>query len=157
MGQSVAEAYKNFSDDVKQLNPELFGPLSIDAHRQLDEALRSKRANKYGARKTVVDGKKFDSAKESRRYLELKTQEDAGEITGLILQGEIILLEGFTYQGQKVRSIRYTADFVYCKDGKTYIEDTKSEITAKTEAFRIRWRLLQWMYRDQEDVVLLLT
>lgn len=157
MGQSMAEVYKNLSDDVKQLNPELFGPLGIDAHRQLDEALRPKRGNKYGARKTKVDGHTFDSAKESRRYLELKRQQDAGEIADLILQCEIILLEGFTYQEQKVKSIKYTADFVYVKEGKTYIEDVKSVATSRTEAFRIRWRLLQWMYKDMPEVILLLT
>lgn len=154
---NMADIHKKFSADVRELNPELFGPLSIEAHRTLDEALRPKRGNKYGAKRIEVDGKKFDSQAEYRRYLVLKNQEEAGEISSLILQCEICLLEGFTFQGEKVRPIRYTADFVYRKSNKTVVEDVKSVATAKTEAFRIRWRLLQWYYKDVPDVVLLLT
>lgn len=167
MGQSMAEAYKNFSDDVKNLNSDLLVHLGIDmakkgsdktAITEFKEALAPpKRGNKYGARKTEVDGHIFDSQKEANRYLVLKAQEEAGEISNLILQCEICLLEGFTFQGEKVRPIRYTADFVYRKSNKTVVEDVKSVTTAKTEAFRIRWRLLQWYYRDIPDVVLLLT
>lgn len=149
---NMADVHKRFSDDIKQLNPELFGPLSIEAHRTLDEALRPKRGNKYGARKTEVDGKKFDSQKEANRYLVLKAQEEAGEISSLILQCEIQLMPGFTFQGEKVRPIRYTCDFCYAKNGVTYIEDVKSEATKKSEAFRIRWRLLLWYYKDVPDV-----
>ena len=39
---------------------------------------------KYNARKTVVDGIKFDSKKEAARYSELKLMEKAGEIYNLI-------------------------------------------------------------------------
>lgn len=154
---NMADVHKRFSDDIKQLNPELFGPLSIEAHRTLDEALRPKRGNKYGARKTEVDGKKFDSQKEANRYLVLKAQEEAGEISDLILQYEIMLQAGFVYRGEKVQPIRYTCDFCYVKDGKKIFEDVKSRATSRTADFRIRWRLLQGLFRDADDIVLLLT
>lgn len=171
MKVSIADLYKNFSNDIKQLNPELFGDLGIAtaprgttghgaALRELNDALKadkSDRGNKYGARKTVIDGQTFDSKAEANRYIVLKAQADEGSITGLICQCKIILLEGFTYQGQKVQPITYRADFAYVKDGITYVEDVKSVATAKTEAFRIRWRLLQWMYREREDVKCIVT
>lgn len=161
MGQSIAQAYKNFSDDVRSLNADLLVHLGLDvanikdkaAIAQFQEALAPpKRGNKYGAKKTEVDGKKFDSQKEAARYLALKAQEEAGEISSLILQCEIQLMPGFTYKGEKVRPIRYTCDFCYAKNGVTYIEDVKSEATKKSEAFRIRWRLLLWYYKDVPDV-----
>lgn len=168
---TMADLHKNFSADIKQLNPELFGELGIKVKpreaidhgavlKELNDALKadkSDRGNKYGARKTVIDGRTFDSKAEAARYLVLRAEQDLGVITGLICQCKIILLEGFTYQSAKVQPITYRADFVYVKDGITYVEDVKSVATAKTEAFRIRWRLLQWMYREREDVKCIVT
>lgn len=157
---NMVDIQKRFSTDVRELNPELFGPVNIDNLKVLDEKLapsHRERANKYGAKKTKVGEHTFDSKKEANRYLELKAQLEAGEIHLMVLQGEITLLEGFEYKGEKVRAIKYTADFTYIKDGKLVIEDVKSAATARTEAFRLRWRLLQWRYKDMPDVVLLLT
>lgn len=39
--------------------------------------------SKYGAKPTTVDGIRFDSGKEAKRYSELKLLERAGEISGL--------------------------------------------------------------------------
>lgn len=44
------------------------------------------RGHKYGAKPTVVDGIRFASQKEARRYQELKLLVKAGEIGGLLLQ-----------------------------------------------------------------------
>lgn len=157
----MADIRKHFSKDIQELNPELFGEFKIETHAAFTEALRRSdvrtASNKFGAKKTKIGDLTFDSKKEAARYLELKGQEDRGEIKDLMLQCRINLLEGFTYQGQKVRAINYTADFVYMKGNVCYVEDVKSEATAKTEAFRIRWRLLQWHYKDVKDVVCLLT
>lgn len=152
---SMADLRRNFSDDIKALNPDLFAPLGIDSHPALREALAqdAPRASKFGAKKTEIDGKVFDSKAEANRYLELKGKQQRGEISGLGCQWEIILLEGFTYRGEKIRAIKYTADFVYRENGKFIIEDFKSSPTAHTEAFRLRWRLLQWHYRDHPDVI----
>lgn len=169
---SMADVFRHFSNDIRLLNPNLFSQLGIKTHavvdsdrttplhelnEKLSQAETRPRSNKYGAKKTKIGDLTFDSKKEASRYLDLKGQEDRGEITDLILQCRIILLEGFTYQGQKVRAINYTADFVYQKDSFTIIEDVKSEATARTEAFRIRWRLLLWLYKDVPDVRCILT
>lgn len=157
---NMADISKALSPDVKELNPELFGPAETRLPTPVDERFRpakEPRPNKYGARRTEVDGIVFDSAKEARRYQVLKSMQEAGEISDLWLQSTITLMEGFIYEGKYTQPVRYTADFVYNKDGKMVIEDVKSAATAKTEAFRIRWRLLQWKYRNVPEVVLLLT
>jgi len=160
---------QHLSPDIRELNPELFSPQTVGRITQLSSpsvnllgansefvgthtSEKGKRANKYGARKVTIGDKTFDSQKEARRYLVLHGQYEAGEINFLICQYKITLVEGFEYHGEKVRAIEYTADFCYTKDGITYIEDVKSEATARTEAFRIRWRLLQRRYKDVEDV-----
>jgi hypothetical protein len=48
--------------------------------------LRVGRRSKYGAVKTLVDGVKFDSGREARRYQELKLLQKAGHIRNLELQ-----------------------------------------------------------------------
>lgn len=170
---SMADIRKHFSEDIKQLNPELMVHLGIeplqtdtlqaralalaDFDRLIKEPDSRKRENKFGARKTRIGELTFDSQKEANRYLELKGMEERGEIRDLLLQCQINLMEGFTYQGEKVRPINYTADFVYMEGKFTVIEDVKSEATARTEAFRLRWRLLQWHYRDVKDVKLVQT
>lgn len=161
----MADVFKHFSDEIRLLNPDLFKEIGIDIARSgsdqaavtlfaLNSAVQEKaRGNKYGAKRVKDDGKTFDSQAEYRHWLVLRARKEAGEITDLIHQCKIILLEGFTYQGQKVKQISYTADFVFMENGICHIQDLKSVITAKTESFRIRWRLLQWMYRERDDVV----
>ena len=98
-----------------------------------------KRRNKFGNVATVVDGIRFDSKAEAKRYGELRILERAGEITGLTCQPkfEIVVL------GKKVAT--YRGDFQY-RDAaahRTVIEDVKG---VQTEAFKIKWALLQTLY-----------
>lgn len=157
----MADIRRHFSEDIRQLNPDLFGQETITSHAALNAALamdtKEEKRNKFGARKTTVGEFTFDSQKEANRYLELKGMEERGEIRDLLLQCQINLMEGFTFQGEKVRAINYTCDFCYMEGRFTVIEDVKSEATARTEAFRLRWRLLQWHYRDVPDVKLVQT
>lgn len=157
----MANSYKRFSEDVQRLNPELFGPQLITSHAELNAAVamdaKEERRSKFGNKKTKVGDITFDSKAEANRYLALKAQEDAGEIAGLMTQVRINILQGFTYKGEKVRAIWYTADFVWMVGKVCYVEDVKSGPTAKTKDFRLRWRLLQYLYRDRDDVVLQLT
>ena len=60
--------------------------------------------NKYGKRKTVINGITFDSQKEADRFRELLAMQEAGEIIGLRLQPEFTLQEAFvTPKGERVR------------------------------------------------------
>ncbi len=90
--------------------------------------------NKYGNTKVTVDGLKFDSKKEAKRWLDLKMLEKAGHIGGLKRQVPY-LLEGrdgpiLTPTG---RRMKYLADFVYIDwkgtahiaIGSTVVEDAK--------------------------------
>lgn len=157
----MANSYKRFSEDVQRLNPELFGPQLITSHAELNAAVamdaKEERRSKFGNKKTKVGDITFDSKAEANRYLVLKAQEDAGEIQGLMTQVKIHLLEGFTYRGEKVRGITYTADFVYMIGRVCHVEDVKSVATARTKDFRLRWRLLQYLYKDNPDVICLTT
>jgi hypothetical protein len=90
--------------------------------------MRPKR-NKYGAVKTTVDGIKFDSKAESRRYEELKLLELVGRISGLELQKKFILAEPCVVKGRKRPARYYIADFVYIENGEQIVEDSKGVVT----------------------------
>lgn len=103
--------------------------------------------SKYNAVKTEVDGIKFDSAKESKRYANLKLLERAGVIENLKLQPRFLLQEGFTYNGHKERKIEYVADFQYERNGQTIVEDVKSKAT-RTEVYKLKRKLFLYRYKD---------
>jgi hypothetical protein len=108
-----------------------------------DEPLR---ANKYHAQVCTVDGIRFDSRKEARRYERLKLLAAVGEIRDLELQPEfaITVLELWRAEGQMVHCGRFRADFRYVEThtGEVVIEDTKSPPTRNT-AYRLRKRLVE--------------
>ncbi len=95
--------------------------------------LRMPRFHKYGAEAQVVDGHRFPSRREARRYGELKMMQRAGEITGLQLQPKYplgddhnpILIKSGGYPNG--RRATYFADFKYTdtRTGSEVIEDVK--------------------------------
>jgi len=95
--------------------------------------------NKYRAKKTTVDGIKFDSKKEAARYCELKQLERIGEIERLELQPKFELLPPFVCGGKKIRGIVYRADFSYYRDGARVVEDVKG---FKTKEDRVKKKIL---------------
>lgn len=99
--------------------------------------------NKYGNRKTKVDGIKFDSQKESRHYQELLFRVRAGEIRDLILQPEFKLI----VNGEPIAT--YTADFQYVEvaSEKTVVIDVKSEATRRERAYRMKRKLMKALYK----------
>lgn len=94
--------------------------------------------NKYNARKVVIDGIKFDSIGEGKRYQELKLQEHCGVISGLSLQPVFVLQDKFRINGKAERAIKYKADFKYMKDGDIVIEDFKGK---KTDVYKLKRKL----------------
>jgi Protein of unknown function (DUF1064) len=107
------------------------------------ELVEPVRANKYHARKCTVDGIRFDSMREAKRYQELKLLERAGTIRNLLLQPEYpILVTGPT--GATIQVGRYRADFWYVDvaTGAPVIEDAKCPAT-RTTAYRLRKRLVE--------------
>lgn len=98
--------------------------------------------SKYSARKTVIDGIVFDSAKEARRYSELRLRERAGEISALQLQVRFELIP--KQQGE--RPVYYKADFVYIeKDGTRVAEDVKG---FRTKEYIIKRKLFKLKYPE---------
>lgn len=100
---------------------------------------------KYGNRKTVIDGIKFDSKLEADRYCELKLLLRAGKITDLKLQPSFELIPSFRKNGVTYRGIYYKADFSYKLNGKTIIEDTKGY---RTDVFIIKKKLFEYRYPE---------
>lgn len=98
--------------------------------------------SKYRARKTVVDGIQFDSAKEAKRYTKLRDMERAGEIQELRLQVPFEILPSFECDGVKHRGMKYIADFVYYRNGVRVVEDVKG---AKTPEYRMKKKLMAYM------------
>ena len=81
--------------------------------------------SKYKNKKVVYKDMKFDSKKEYLRYLVLEEMQRKGEISGLKTQVPFVLVPPFQLNGKKYKGIKYIADFVYKKDGKVILEDTK--------------------------------
>ena len=92
---------------------------------------------KYRNTPVEVDGHKFPSKAEARRYNELKLLERAGEICGLELQPK------FTFEHGGVRIGSYKADFAYflAHSPQRIIEDVKSP-ASKTQAYGLRKKMM---------------
>lgn len=99
-----------------------------------------KRRSKYGAVKTVVDGRTFHSAKEARRYQELKLLQQAGKIDFINLQPEYLLM----VKGVKLGV--YRADFVYLdlETNHAVVEDVKG---FKTPLYRWKKKHVEAQYQ----------
>jgi hypothetical protein len=104
--------------------------------------------HKYKAKRTEVDGIKFDSKSEAKRYQELKLLERGGAIQNLSLQPRFILQEGFLNVDtlQKERAIVYVGDFSYTENNETIVEDCKG---FKTSDYKIKRKLFLFKYQDQ--------
>ena len=100
------------------------------------------RGSKYNAKKTVVDGIEFDSAKEAKRYTKLRALEEAGKIQRLRLQVPFELVPSFECDGVKYRDMKYVADFVYYRDGKQIVEDCKG---VKTAEYKLKKKLMAFI------------
>lgn len=104
--------------------------------------------HKYAAKPVVVDGIRFHSTKESRRYAELRLLEKAGAITELELQPlyRIVVVELWRAVPDRrlVNCGSYSADFRYrdTTTGALVVEDTKSDAT-KTTTYRLKKRLVE--------------
>lgn len=97
--------------------------------------------NKYHAIPTEVDGHRFASRAEARRYSELRLMEQAGEITALELQPVFPLVVNDTKVGT------YIADFRYrTSAGVLVIEDVKGGNATRTPVYRLKVKLVRALY-----------
>ena len=99
-------------------------------------AVRMPRRSKYGAQAVVIDGIRFASTKEGKRYAELKLLAKAGEINGLELQPKFL----FKLRGAPV--FTYIADFSYwTHNGRDrVVEDVKG---IRTPLYRLKKKIIE--------------
>lgn len=92
------------------------------------------RRSKYRAVPTVVDGIRFASKMEAKRYGQLKLLQAAGEIRWFTCQCPFHIGPG----------IRYVSDFlIVYADGRVVVEDVKG---VETQAFKIKRKLFEERY-----------
>jgi hypothetical protein len=104
--------------------------------------------HKYNAKAVVIDGIKFPSIREGKRYQDLKLMQHTGIISDLKTQPKKFLLqEGFRHKSwpRKIPVITYTPDFSYIMDGKLIYEDCKGKRTAP---YILRRKMLLKKYPD---------
>ena len=95
-------------------------------------AWRNSRYRKYNNKKTTVNKQTFDSKREARRFLQLKSLEKDGQIFNLKCQVKFELIP--KQDGE--RACNYIADFVYKNaEGKVFVEDVKGK---QTPVYRIK-------------------
>lgn len=114
--------------------------------------------NKYGAKKTIVDGETFDSRKEATRWKELLLLQRAGKIAGLDRQVKYEIIpehrepdtigpRGGVRKGKLIEPARYyIADFVYydADAGELVVEDCKG---FKTPEYKLKKALMYDRYK----------
>ncbi len=100
----------------------------------------------YINKKIVVDGIKFDSKKEARRYQALLLMQRAGEISDLELQPKFELVKGVKFSGdaRAKPAVRYFADFAYTDTatGKRIVEDVKSPVTKEKPSYKMKRHMM---------------
>jgi hypothetical protein len=99
--------------------------------------LQARGLSKYRNVPTVVDGKRFPSKREAKRYGELRFQQDA---TGLIADLQTQVRYRIEVNGVKVCD--YVADFVYrdLVTGETVVEDCKG---FRTDVYKLKAKLMK--------------
>jgi hypothetical protein len=103
---------------------------------------------KYKNIKVVIDGIKFDSMKEGKRYYELKLMQEKGLIEDLVMQQPFVLAQSVVFGGRKKPAIRYFSDFCYLLSGskEMVVEDVKSATTRKLSTYRMKKHLMKSVY-----------
>ena len=104
--------------------------------------------SKYNAKATEIDGVKFASKKEARRFSELQLLQRAGEIADLELQPRFML----HVNGRLICD--YIADFSYIEKGRQVVEDVKGyKGGAAWRIFRLKQKLMKAVHDIDVQVV----
>ena len=136
--------------------------LPEQVRQQVGGKIAAQASNKYHNRKIEINGIRFDSRKEAKRYVQLMNAMRVGAIRDLRLQVDFTIQEAYTdCQGKRIRAIRYRADFTYQLTGnfpagisaedrdlwhryftagtETVVEDVKG---VKTQAYKLKEKLM---------------
>lgn len=106
-------------------------------------------ANKYGAKKTVYNGRKYDSKYEARVAQDLDLEMKAGKYTEIVAQFPIKLYV-YLPDGSKVFIFKYICDFRCTNpDGSFLLCEAKGKVT---EIYRIKRKILDLVWLpDHKD------
>ncbi|MCK5602328.1 DUF1064 domain-containing protein [Candidatus Pacearchaeota archaeon] len=114
-----------------------------------------KKASKHRNQPCIVNGKKFPSQVEGKRYLELLMLQRMGKISGLKLQPRFELQPAYEYKGEKIQALYYRADFTYYEilTALTIVEDSKGWDVKEnkfrtTDVYKLKKKLLLYKYPD---------
>ena len=99
---------------------------------------------KYGNKKIVVDGVKFDSKLEYYLYGYLQLIN-----ADFDFQYKITLIEKFRFNDKAVRATTLRVDFVVRASGKTLYVDTKG---FATEVSKLKYKMLRDKLKEEENV-----
>ncbi|WP_395451167.1 DUF1064 domain-containing protein [Aminobacter sp. UC22_36] len=103
--------------------------------------------NKFGAKRTVLDGQTFDSKAESDYYAVLKLREKAGEVSGVEMQRPFALIGP---DGLLIAT--YRCDFAFWD----HVEDRFRVIDVKgveTPVFKLKQKLMKSLLGINVEVV----
>ena len=105
------------------------------AREIIKQAIQPK-PHKYGAKAVVIDGIRFASKREARRYAELKLLAKAGEISNLQLQPE------YVFETRGVVVFSYFGDFEYYDNTlkRRVVEDVKG---VRTPVYRLKKKIIE--------------
>lgn len=112
---------------------------------------------KYKNKKMCINGMKFDSRKEGKRYIVLLDMQSHGLISNLQTQVKYVLIpaqrepdkvgvKGGKIKGKLIeRECAYYADFTYFdnRTGETVVEDTKG---FKTPEYKLKRKLMLYVH-----------
>lgn len=118
------------------------------------------RKHKYNARRIEVEGIKFDSKKEGKRYEYLKDLEKQGIISDLKLQVPYELIPAVrttetvqlkTKEKSIIRTLQrpitYKCDFEYVRGGEIVTEDVKASPKMIPADFKLKEKLFYYKFR----------
>lgn len=159
------------SIDINSLPPWAQKQIADKVARQMREKAENLASNggkgkrKYKNIPTERSGEerkiKFPSQAEARRYDELMLMLKAGKIRDLRLQQDFTLQEAYTTpQGERIRAIRYKADFTYerlvgyytdvapknIEKWEKVVEDTKGGKATQTALYKMKKKMMQDKY-----------
>lgn len=104
--------------------------------------------NKFGNKKTTIDGITFDSRMESKFYEYAKDLKAQGQIKDFKMQVRYEIFPAFKKNGKTWRKVEYVADFVIeHHDGRIEVIDVKG---VETDVFKIKQKLFEYKFPELE-------
>lgn len=88
----------------------------------------------------------FDSKKEAKRFDELYLLLKAKKIEELVLQPKYLLMDTQRHRNITYPKVTWSGDFKYKQNGKTIVEDVKSDATAKDKTYRVKIKWFLSLY-----------